>query len=329
MNISVVISVWKRPIQLELILTELDLQAKENNLKLEVIVSDSNSGRDINDVIVNANSTKNNIKIVHQHTKNIISSKRNFGASIANGEYIIFLDDDCIPSQGFLSSTINEINKYNNNKIVLCGEVRFENSLIENSNYYRYRDSLHPKFENSTYKKMNAWTFVSMNCTISKNAFSENIVSYNEDFIGYGCEDHEFGWQLEKQGYNIIFSNNKIMHHEYGGDIRGYAKKIHSTARDGMYILKKIRPEMFASNKKLVLIEKLFNDHKLLGGFLQSIFFNKLLFNKIVQFLLMTDSNKSLYFPTLFRYILISAYIRGMKERGKTNINELLKNWYI
>ncbi|EEV6706328.1 glycosyltransferase family 2 protein, partial [Escherichia coli] len=35
MNISVIISVWKRPVQLELILSELDSQAKDNSLHLE------------------------------------------------------------------------------------------------------------------------------------------------------------------------------------------------------------------------------------------------------------------------------------------------------
>lgn len=45
---------------------------------------------------------------------------------------------------------------------------------------------------------MNAWTFVAMNCVLDRKAFSSGIVSYNENFIGYGCEDHEFGWQLEK-----------------------------------------------------------------------------------------------------------------------------------
>lgn len=51
MNISVIISVWKRPVQLELILSELDSQAKDNSLHLEVIVSDSHSGKEIDDVV--------------------------------------------------------------------------------------------------------------------------------------------------------------------------------------------------------------------------------------------------------------------------------------
>lgn len=69
MNISVIISVWKRPVQLELILSELDSQAKDNSLHLEVIVSDSHSGKEIDDVVADNIHKKKNINIIHQHTK--------------------------------------------------------------------------------------------------------------------------------------------------------------------------------------------------------------------------------------------------------------------
>ncbi|EFI7510462.1 TPA: glycosyltransferase family 2 protein, partial [Escherichia coli] len=245
MNISVIISVWKRPVQLELILSELDSQAKDNSLHLEVIVSDSHSGKEIDDVVADNIHKKKNINIIHQHTKNILSAKRNFGASLAHGDYLIFLDDDCIPASGYISSLLNYLKKMNS-KSVLCGEVRFENELIETSNYYRYRNSLHPKFSDSHDISMNAWTFVAMNCVLDRKAFSSGIVSYNENFIGYGCEDHEFGWQLEKNDFKIIFADFKILHHEYSGDIEGYTKKIRATARDGMNVLSKVRPEMFS-----------------------------------------------------------------------------------
>ena len=328
MNISVIISVWKRPVQLELILSELDSQAKDNSLHLEVIVSDSHSGKEIDDVVADNIHKKKNINIIHQHTKNILSAKRNFGASLAHGDYLIILDDDCIPASGYISSLLNYLKKMNS-KSVLCGEVRFENELIETSNYYRYRNSLHPKFSDSHDISMNAWTFVAMNCVLDRKAFSSGIVSYNENFIGYGCEDHEFGWQLEKNDFKIIFADFKILHHEYSGDIEGYTKKIRATARDGMNVLSKVRPEMFSTNKKLFLVEKIFSKHKTFSKICQSIFFNKFIFKKIIQFLKKTDANKKLYFPILYRYVLISAYIHGIGERGTSKTDELLKNWYI
>ncbi len=328
MNISVVISVWKRPEQLKIILSELDSQAKENDLQLEVIVSDSHSGKEIDDVIADAVLKKKNIKVIHQHTKNVIAAKRNFGASLAKGDYIIFLDDDCVPANGYISSLLNHLERMND-KTVLCGEVRFEEKLTETSNYYRYRDSLHPKFNDTHDISMNAWTFVSMNCVLVRNAFSSGLVSYNENFFGYGCEDHEFGWQLEEKKFKIMFANIKIFHHEYGGDIEGYATKIRATARDGMNVLSKVRPEMFSTNKKLLIVERLFFKNKIFGKILQSIFFNKFLFKKIIQFLKKTDGNKKFYFPRIYRYVLISAYIHGIEERGLSKPDDLLKNWYI
>ena len=126
-----------------------------------------------------------------------------------------------------------------------------------------------------------------------------------------------------------FFADFKILHHEYSGDIEGYTKKIRATARDGMNVLSKVRPEMFSTNKKLFLVEKIFSKHKMFSKICQSIFFNKFIFKKIIQFLKKTDANKKLYFPILYRYVLISAYIHGIGERGTSKTDELLKNWYI
>lgn len=52
-----------------------------------------------------------------------------------------------------------------------------------------------------------------------------------------------------------------------------------------MNVLSKVRPEMFSTNKKLFLVEKIFSKHKMFSKICQSIFFNKFIFKKIIQFL--------------------------------------------
>lgn len=64
-----------------------------------------------------------------------------------------------------------------------------------------------------------------------------------------------------------------------------------------MNVLSKVRPEMFSTNKKLFLVEKIFSKHKTFSKICQSIFFNKFIFKKIIQFLKKTDANKKTLFP--------------------------------
>jgi len=328
MTLSVIISVWKRPIQLLLILQELNVQAEANNLLLEVIVSDSHSGKEIDDVISKCKSECSYLKIIHEHTKNIIACKRNFGAELATGTYLIYLDDDCVPAENYLRDVLTSILQYDENT-VLCGEIEFEPHQIEKSNYYRYRDSLHPSFSQTGASEMNAWTFVSMNYIIPKKLLLATGIAYNENFVGYGCEDHEYGWQIINNDIKIISSNNAIIHHEYNGSIKSYAKKINVTARDGMFVLKKICPEIFESNKKLRAIEWMFNKQNILGRIVKACLFNNIFFNAALNYLEKTDRNNKRYCPKLYRYVLISAYIHGISERGTVKQSDLLKNWYI
>lgn len=328
MSLSVIISVWRRPVQLSLILRELNKQAESNNIDLQVIVSDSKSGKEIDDVIMSIKNDCSYLNVIHGHTKNIIASKRNFGAELATGTHLLFLDDDCVPAENYLLNAISDIQNFNDNTI-LCGEIRFEPDKIKTSNYYRYRDSLHPVFSQTGYSDMNAWSFVSMNYIIPKGIILGCGLSYNENFIGYGCEDHEYGWQIVENKTRIVFSSNKIIHHEYDGSIKLYVKKIQVTARDGMFVLKKICPDIFKSNKKLRAIEWLFSRKNILGGFVRVTVFNNVFFKLALNYLDKTDNNERLYFPKLYRYVLISAYIKGMSERGTVKQSDLLNNWYI
>lgn len=328
MTLSVIISVWKRPLQLSLMLQELNVQAESNNVVLEVIVSDSQSGKEIDDVVSECRSTCLHLKIIHEHTKNILACKRNFGTLLSTGTHLIYLDDDCVPAENFLKIIISNISKYDDNTI-LCGEIRFEPHEIESSNYYRYRDSLHPSFSQTFAIEMNAWTFVAMNNVIPKKLILETGIAYNENFVGYGCEDHEFGWQIVSNNIKIVASDNAIIHHEYNGSIRSYAKKIQVTARDAMFVLRSACPEIFQSNKKLRAIEWMFNKQNILGRIVKACLFNNIFFNAALNYLEKTDRNNKRYCPKLYRYVLISAYIQGINERGTVKQSDLLKNWYI
>ena len=77
------------------ILQELDLQAKNSNLKTEVLVIDSNT----NSNLLNKKYESLALKIFN--TKNNISRKRNLGISKAKEKFIICIDDDCVPKEFF------------------------------------------------------------------------------------------------------------------------------------------------------------------------------------------------------------------------------------
>lgn len=323
---SVIISTWKRSIELNLILDSLEKQAKSLNLYLQVIVSDSNSCDNVLQIVQNWKKKSIYLIIEHVHTENVLATKRNYGLAFAISDNIIFLDDDCVPAESFLKNCLNRIDELAYKK-VFCGEVRFLPKQILESNYYYYRDSKHPRDVNNN-KKLNEWTFVAMNFLISKKLVLQHNLRFNEIFVGYGAEDHDYGFQLVARGFEIIQSNQRIWHYESNGDIGKYSRKIFHFARDGMTTMKSIYGDRFTHNNvRLEKIEKIFTSYY--GRILYYLFFNKYILNFLVFLLKKADSLRFLNFNLLYKYVILCSYINGIMARfKKTNKNSLRENWY-
>lgn len=170
-----------------------------------------------------------------------------------------------------------------------------------------------------------------MNMVVKRTQLLDSSILYDERFIGYGCEDHEFPWKLLKKNIKIRMGSFCIEHHEYNGDISKYKRKIFCTARDGMYVLSKIAPEIIRSHKKLNFIESIYSGKynlSLIFRFIGIIFFNKYLSDVAEMLLKKSDGNKKMYFPSIFRYVLLCAYLSGVKSRDN-KLKNIGKDWYV
>ena len=73
---------------------------------VEVLIVDSDT--DAFDIAIKKYKTKNSflqVKIIN--TTNSLSRKRNKGINYANSDYLVFLDDDVIPSKNFIKSFLD------------------------------------------------------------------------------------------------------------------------------------------------------------------------------------------------------------------------------
>lgn len=311
-ELSVCIATWCRKDDLEKIIEKLEHQTLDRSL-YEVIVVDSQSP-DGTDKVMEALKTKYDNLVYVNDAPNILASKRNVGIKNAKGDIIIFMDDDVYPEDGFLKAHY-DANQIDNNTFY-CGQIRFDQELVKNSNYYRFRDEQHLKDEDID-KDLPFNKVVVMNLSFRKK-YIETVGYVDENFVGYGCEDMEFGYRIKDKGFHMAYLKDALaIHREKSSSIVEYGKKLYKTGLYGMRILKK---------ECLPAYTTIDSGHKLVKSILRLSCVKKILEKSLLK-----SDNK----PNKYNYLKYKLYLYSMLERGKKDqkkyellsVDEAKKGW--
>ena len=172
----------------------------------EILLSDSGSSDGTEEMVKSMNIP--NLRFVVGENRGR-SGARNRGIVEAKGEYVLFTDADIIASPDLLSQHAGFHKKYSNSAVVGC-EVRVD-TLEEYEKVRGNRDmfrTLHP----SRRKKLSWLYFLTGNASVKRQALID-VGMFDENFTGYGHEDLELGYRLEKHGVTIYYNSNAVNYH--------------------------------------------------------------------------------------------------------------------
>lgn len=333
-KISVVISTWRRAEILRNLLAALTKQTLSNSL-FEVLVIDSHSGDATEEVVADfASNSSLNIHIV-QCQVNSITSKRNLGIDSATGKFIVFLDDDCIPDSDHLAEFLDVASEFEGRKIAWCGGVRFNEELVSQSNYYRYRNSCHFSEMNLRSNDLKFNEVVTMNMMVELDMLKKHDLKFDERFMGYGCEDIEFGWRLILKGFSIKPCAAEIQHEELNGSILKFKEKIYHASRDGFAVLSLVAPEAVYQLGETLKLENCVKNQSSLAKF-QHFLLLRILDSTapalLQQILFRLDRFGFAYSRLAYRFVLAAAHRRGFHARtsvSQVKVEDANKNgWY-
>jgi len=99
MLISVIVATYNRPDALGAVLRSLE---KQNDRRFEVVVADDGSRSDTGDVVKRAQASMP-VPLMHvwqEDTGFRLAAVRNLATARARGDYLIYLDGDCIVAPG-------------------------------------------------------------------------------------------------------------------------------------------------------------------------------------------------------------------------------------
>jgi len=175
-------------------------------------------------------------------------------------------------------------------------------------------------------------SIVTMNMSIRRRNIIDNNLFFNEEFIGYGMEDNEFGYRANKIGFNIVSNSLGIIHLE-NGDGMDYSKKIYHTARDGVKRFKNVYPEAVEGLAYSFYFEEDYPHKNVLMRLALKVFrlfFSVNLATILLHVLLFTDILKVPFIRVLYKYAYASYYLKGVKDRHKAyeSLSNVKVNWY-
>jgi glycosyltransferase involved in cell wall biosynthesis len=246
------------------------------------------------------------------------ANARNYGASLASGDVLIFLDDDIEPSPGLVAAHVAACK---DNKTLVVGYSPIplkQNSGIFHLVLTAWWDQKYASMETRGYRR-NFQDMLSGNFSISANLFNTHK-GFNSHFR---CrEDYEFGFRLINDGVNINFCKDAWGFHrdDVTDEERSYKRKKLEGYWDVEFF--KIHPEVLSELELRHILKTNNFPKKRILSFIFSfpVFFD--LLARIGQFLSRTVAYFKLrgYWRRLHQSLIRYWYIRGVSDNvNKTN----------
>lgn len=146
----------------------------------------------------------------------------NEGTKIARGEYVVFLNNDTVVTQDWLSELAKAA--LSNDKVVCCASkmLYYDRRDVVNSaggkitiiggGFYKgYGDKDGPKYGNLEYTGFGCGAGV-----LVKKDFFQDIGGFDEDYFA-SCEENDLGWKSWLYGYKVLYVPTAVMYHREGG----------------------------------------------------------------------------------------------------------------
>lgn len=229
---SVLIAVYKHEDYLNLIFEALTKQTCTN---FEVVVCEDDNSTEIRDCVAYwKNNSALRIKHVHQEDNGFRKTKiLNAGISAAQGEYLIFIDGDCLPHSKFIESYqyVARIGVAMHGRRVMLSEKLSKQLLSHQKrlplSFGALLVSGSQKIENAIRlpwlnKKSKASEIWGCNWCIAKQHLIK-VNGFDEDYVKAGVgEDVDIEWRLLKSGIKLFNAKHlAIIYHLH--HLQGYS----------------------------------------------------------------------------------------------------------
>lgn len=218
---------------------------KEN---FEVVIVDDGSTDEtplaVKDIIRNSPCS---IKYIRQEVNQGKSVVRNISIDNAQGELILFIEDDTIADEHLIEEHLSShLSSYSENIAVFGSEIRGQESIVSpigkyievtSKNFFNKVIYLIESNDHESYRG-----FITFNLSIKKS-FLNRYGKFDPEFK-YFSEDIELGYRLVQKGLKIICNQKAVIYNHHPANLAEYCSR---NFNRGVYLIKlnKKHPEVF------------------------------------------------------------------------------------
>lgn len=123
---------------------------------------------------------------------------RNIGLKAAQGDYVLFVDDDILAPPELLSRHL---------KILQHGD-----KIVGRGPIIDITEHAMPDKNDAGLKDFSMAFFCTCNASIKRETLLQ-LGGFDAGFTEYGWEDNEIGWRLRRSGYKVIFDSEALLYH--------------------------------------------------------------------------------------------------------------------
>ena len=187
---------------------ELHQQGLNLTVNFEIILVDDASTNNCN-LINNTLKVLEYVRYIGLEKNKGRSRIRNYLATLAQYEYLLYMDCDSMPvSNSYLSNYVAELNKH---KLLYGGRVYHSEKPIATAKILHWSYGTNREVVDTTIRQKNPYrSFMTNNFLIPKHLMVTH--PFDESIRGYGHEDTLFGIELEKSKVAIKHIDNPLEH---------------------------------------------------------------------------------------------------------------------
>jgi len=199
----------------------LDALCKETPTDLFELIIVNNASTDGTKEFLNEFAkTYPNVKVIHNQENLGFAKACNQGARVAEGKYLVFLNNDTVPLYGWLEEMLKIIETEKNVGIV-GSKLLYPDNTIQHAGvaiadfpqsiypYHIHRKSPADALEVNVVKDYQAVTGA---CMLIPKEFFDRLGGFDEGFLN-GYEDVDLCFRVREAGYRVVYTPKSVLYH--------------------------------------------------------------------------------------------------------------------